>query len=203
MTGIDIAILAILLISALFAFSRGFTRETIAIFAWIGTGVGTYVVFPLAQPLAHVSIPIGWLADGVALFVVFSGFLTVSSYVSSALATRFKGGAPGVIDRSLGFGFGLARGLVVVATVFLFLGYADLDRNPPEYVVEANFFPLVDTTARTLTAFVPQAGLGGASGVALNDDPTYEAPQDATEEDGYADSERRALDQLIESTSSD
>lgn len=203
MTGIDIAILAVLLISALFAFSRGFTRETVSVFAWVTTGVATYFIFPMVRPFAHASIPVSWAADLVALFVVFSGFLMISGYVSSRLLMRFKTAEPGMLDRSLGFGFGLGRGLVVVATVFWVMGYADLDQDPPEFISQANLFPLVDTTARTLTAFVPQGTLRATSGVALESDPDYEAPQDTGEETGYADSERRALDQLIESTSSD
>jgi len=203
MTGIDIAIIIVLLISALFAFSRGFTRETISVFAWIGTGFATFFVFPMVRPFAYASIGPGLFADLVALFVVFTGFLMVSSYASSHLAARLKGGNPGTLDRSLGFAFGLARGLVVVACLFAVMGYADLDQDPPDYIVQANLFPLVDTTARTLTAFVPQATYQTASGVALEHDPAYQAPQDTDDEEGYADSERRALDQLIESTSSD
>ncbi len=203
MTGIDIGILAILLISALFAFARGFTRETIAVFAWVATGFATFILFPVVRPFAHTSINTDWMADVVALFVVFSGFLMVTTYVSSRVAQRLASANPGMVDRSLGFAFGLGRGLLVVAGAFWLMGYANLDQEPPEYVVEANFFPIVDATARSLTIFVPQTVLASASGVALEGDPTYEAPTGAAEENGYADSERRALDQLIESTSSD
>ncbi len=203
MSLVDIAILGVLLISALFAFQRGFARETIAIFAWVATGAGTYFAFPWVRPLAHNAIPFGIAADVVALFVTFFGFLWVLGFFSNRIAKTLKVAKPNSFDRSLGFAYGLARGLVLVAVGFWFLGLAGTDDEPPAFVAQASLFPLVDATAQTLSAFVPQPGAPGALGVASASDPAYEAPAGAADEDGYADSERRALDQLIESTSGD
>jgi len=203
MSLIDIAILAILLVSALFAFQRGFARESIAVFAWVATGAGTYFVFPWIRPLAQNAIPITWLADILALFVTFFGFLMFLSFVSKRLTKTLKTSKPGSFDRSLGFAFGIARGVVLVSVGFWFVGLAGNDSNPPSYVARASLFPLVDATAQALSAIVPQPGTPGAPGVASASDPAYEAPAGADEENGYADSERRALDQLIETTSGD
>ncbi len=203
MTFIDILILAALLISALFAFRRGFTREAISISAWVATGVGTYYIFPWVAPLARRSLPFGMFADIVALFVVFTGLLMVFTFISSGLAKGLKANKPSMMNRSMGFAFGLVRGLVLAAGTFWILGFTDVNSEPPSYILEANLFPLVDTTAQTLSVFLPQAGALGVQGLAYASDPTYEAPDGAADEDGYADSERRALDQLIESTSGD
>jgi membrane protein required for colicin V production len=203
MSLIDIAILATLLISALFAFQRGFARETITIFAWVATAVGTYFVFPWVRPLAQNAIPIGIAADIVALFVTFFGFLMVLSYFSKRLAGALRVNKPSQFDRALGFTFGLARGLILVAAGFWFLGFAGTDEDPPAFIAQANLYPIIDITAQAISAIVPQAGAPGAQGVASTSDPAYEARAGDADEDGYADSERRALDQLIESTSGD
>ncbi len=207
MTAIDFAILAVMLISALFAFRRGITRETVSIFAWVGTGLATYYAFPWIRPLAHASIPFGMVADVVALFVVFFGFLMLFGSLTSRLAGLVVSSKPGITERSMGFAFGLGRGLVLVAGGFWLMGFSDRDQEPPSYVVEANLFPLVDATAQSLAAFLPQGGAlaaqGRARALAYTSDPTYETPDGSADEDGYADSERRALDQLIESTSGD
>jgi len=203
MSLIDIAILGILLISALFAYQRGFARETISIFAWVATGAGTYFAFPWMRPLAQNAIPIQMLADVIALFVTFFGFLMVLSFISKRLAGKLKTNAPGGVDRTLGFAFGLARGIVLVGVSFWFLGIAGTGSQPPAYVARASLFPLVDMTAQAFSAIVPQPDGPRARGVASASDPAYEAPEGDVDENGYADSERRALDQLIESTSGD
>lgn len=203
MSLIDILILGVLLLSALFAFRRGFTRESIALFAWVATAVGTYFVFPYVRPLAQNAIPFGVVADVIALFVSFFGLLWVLSFFSRRLAGVLKTGKPGNFDRAMGFSFGLARGLVLIAAGFWFLGFAGTEEEPPAFVAQASLYPLIDTTAQAISAFVPQVGAPGAQGVASNADPAYEAPAGSDEEDGYADSERQALDQLIESTSGD
>ena len=87
MTFIDVIVLGILLISALFAFRRGFTRETVSIFAWVGTGAAAYYAFPFVRPYAHAAIPMPMVADVLALFVSFFGFLMVFGFVTSACLT--------------------------------------------------------------------------------------------------------------------
>lgn len=203
MSLIDLGILVVLLVSALFAFRRGFARETISIFAWVATGAGTYFLFPIVQPFAHNAISLGLLADVVALFVTFFGSLWILNFFSDRIADMLKVNNPGQFDRSLGFVFGIARGLVLVAVGFWFLGLAGTDEEPPAYIAEASLYPFIDITARGLSAIVPQDGAHGARGVASSSDPAYEAPAGEAEENGYDDSERQALDQLIESTSGD
>jgi membrane protein required for colicin V production len=203
MSLIDLAILAVLLVSALFAFRRGFSRESAALFGWAATLVATYFVFPFVRPFAAEAIPFGIVGDAIGLFVTFFGSLWVVSYVLKRMAGIVKAREPNNFDRSLGFVYGLGRGFVLVTLAFWFLGVAGTDRAPPGFVAQASLYPLIDTTAFVISAIVPQAGAQGARGVASNADPAYVAPAGADEENGYADSERQALDQLIESTSGD
>jgi len=200
---IDIGVLAILLISALFAFKRGFSAETISIFALVATVAGTYFLYPTVRPFAHQAISIGLLADGIALFVTFVGLFWVSGYIAKRIGGALKVNNPGQFDRSLGFVYGLARGLVLVALGFWFLGLAGTEEEPPAYVAQASIYPFVAVTADALSTIVPQVGAHGARGVASNSDQAYVAPAGSQDEDGYDDSERQALDQLIESTSGD
>ncbi len=200
---IDILIFAVLLTSALFAFKRGFSRGTITLFSWVATGAGTYFVFPIVAPLAHNAVPFPMVADVLALFVTFFGFLLALNLVGARFGRAVNSGTPGAIDRTLGFGYGLARGLVILSVCFWFFGFTSDTAEPPEWVARSSLFPLIDTTARQLTAFVPQTEGERPQGVASARERAYEAPTGEADETGYADSERNALDQLIESTSGD
>ena len=203
MDTIDILIFAVLLTSALFAFKRGFSRESITLFSWVATGVGTYFVFPAVAPIAHGAIPFPVFADVLALFVTFIGFLLGLNLLGARFGRAINSGTPGAIDRTLGFAYGLGRGLVILAVCFWFFGYTSDTSDPPDWIARSSMYPLIDTTARQLTAFVPHPGGERASGVASTRESDYVAPTGEADETGYAASERNALDQLIESTSGD
>lgn len=200
---VDVIILGVMLISALFAFSRGFAREAVSLFSWIATAVAVYYVFPIVRPYAHASIGSGVYADAMALFVVFFAFLTLLSYISSKLAGRLKTGRTGSMDRSLGFAYGLGRGLILIASLYWVLGFTTYQTEQPRFLADASLMPLVDTTARTLEAYFPSESRTYQMGLAQTADNNYVSPTSAEDEEGYASSERRALDQLIESTSGD
>ncbi len=200
---VDLIILGVMLISALFAFARGFAREAVSLFSWVSTAVAVYYVFPIVRPYAHASIGSGMVADAIGLFVVFFGFLTLLSYISSKLAGRLRSGRTGAVDRALGFGYGLSRGLVLVAGLYWVLGFTTYQSSQPRFLESASLMPLVDTTARTMEAYFPSESRTYQMGLAQAQDTTYVSPTGAEDEEGYASSERRALDQLIESTSGD
>ena len=156
MSVLDIAVIGFVGLSALFAFLRGFTREMLAIAAWIGAAFLTYRFFPALRPFvaAHISPP--WVADltaGVGLFVVA---LVVFSILSHFVSERVRGSSVGPLDRTLGLLFGIARGVLVVCLLY---GVADrfmLRESQPEWVKSARVTPLLQKGADYLVALMPQ-----------------------------------------------
>ena len=57
MNPIDIGVIAIIVLSAIFAFARGFVREALSIVAWVGAAVITFkwfdAVFAFVEPKMH------------------------------------------------------------------------------------------------------------------------------------------------------
>ena len=53
LTAFDIAAVAVIGLSVLVAFLRGFLRETLTIITWLGAGVAAYFAFPYARELAR------------------------------------------------------------------------------------------------------------------------------------------------------
>ena len=68
---LDLAVLAIVLISALLALLRGFTREVLAILSWVAAGAAAYYLHPLVLPYIRPHVPKENIAQGVAIAVVF------------------------------------------------------------------------------------------------------------------------------------
>jgi len=122
----DGGVAAILFISAVLAYSRGFVREILSIAGWIGAGVVAFYFSPQVVPLVQ-EIPIlnDIIGDNCELGVLaaFAGVFAIALVVIALFTPLISGAvqksALGSLDGGLGFLFGLARGvlLVVVALV--------------------------------------------------------------------------------------
>jgi membrane protein required for colicin V production len=156
MTWVDGVALAVLVISAIMAFWRGFVREVLGIAAWIGAVVAAFAMRPAAKPFFDSFVDPPWLADGLAVGSVFLAVLVVLTLIVNVIATRVEDSALGGVDRSLGAVFGLARGafLVVLAYIIggLFLPATD---RWPDAVLQARGLPTVMSGAQAMAALLP------------------------------------------------
>jgi membrane protein required for colicin V production len=165
MNPIDIGVIAIIVLSAIFAFARGFVREALSIVAWVGAAVIAIKwfdpVFALVDP--YVKNPLlSQVIAGVGLFVVSLVVLTViTSYI--ARLVRFSALSP--IDRTLGFIFGLARGAFIVCLAYLLLDLVPAGDRPP-WIKDAKSAQFLQQGADKLRSFLPeQLKLKSASAV--------------------------------------
>lgn len=122
----DGGVAAILFISAVLAYSRGFVREVLSIAGWIGAGIVAFYFSPQVVPLIQ-EIPVlnDIIGDNCELGILaaFAGVFAIA-LVIIALFTPLVSGAVqksalGSLDGGLGFLFGIVRGvlLIVVALV--------------------------------------------------------------------------------------
>lgn len=211
----DLAVLIILLLSAIVAFVRGFVREFLGILAWIGAAIVTLYTFPSAQPFLRQYISIEWMADLVTGLVIFIVSLVVFSTLAHFAARGVRTSALNAVDRSLGFLFGLVRGAVLVCLAYLVLIYASEDGTLPTWVEEARSRPFVEEGAAWLVELVPEGSFdsggqfGGLRrqldndlGPSLRDlsQPQPAVPnEDASDgPSGYNERQRGDLDRVIE-----
>ncbi len=162
---LDIAILVVLLISALLALFRGFVQEVLAIAAWVGAGLTAVWGLPIARiqvrPLVHPD----WLADTVAGVAIFLVSLVFYSLITHAIARRVQESALGALDRSLGVLFGLFRGAVVAVVGYIVLSLAFPPPQPgsdavlrdvrPTWIREARSLSLLDQGATLARSVIP------------------------------------------------
>lgn len=122
----DGVILGVLALSGVLAWSRGLTREALAIAGWVLAAVAALAVAPLLEPLLKeipgvgpmlaASCPISKIA---AFTVAFAAALLVLSIFTPLISQAIQDSLLGPVDRALGFVFGVARGLVLVAVAWL------------------------------------------------------------------------------------
>ncbi len=125
-TIIDAVVAAVIVLSAILAYSRGLVREGMAIAGWIGAAVAAFVFAPAAQPLIK-EIPVlgDFLGDScelsiiAAFAVVFALGLVLLSLFTPLFSSAIRNSALGGLDQSLGFLFGVLRGVVLVAVALI------------------------------------------------------------------------------------
>jgi len=125
-TLVDGIVLALIAVSAILAYARGFVREIMSIVGWIAAAVAGFAfagfVAPLVREIPVLRDVIGTsceLSILVGFVIVFAVALIVVSLFTPLLSGWVQGTAAGPIDQGLGLIFGVARGvlLVVIALV--------------------------------------------------------------------------------------
>ena len=215
LTWLDIAVAAIIIISALLAFSRGFMHEIFSVAAWVGAIFATIYGFPYLRPYARDLIGVELIADlaaGAAIFVVS---LIVFSLLTGSVTSRVKDSALNALDRSLGFLFGIIRGVVLVCLAYILIGWIWTPEERPAWLQEARSIPLIEGGAGILRSLVPghvqDAGSGAANQARSETERAMETkrmldemlspqPKSTLAEDkpGYNNTQRDEMKRLIE-----
>src|SRR5712675_332942 len=133
-TILDLVLLAVMLISGLLAMVRGFMREILSIAAWGAAALVTLYAFGKLLPTAKAYFNNDTIASVVVVAGVFVGTLIVVSIVTVRISDMILDSRIGALDRTLGFLFGLARGLLIVVVAFLFFSWLVPDKQRPDWV---------------------------------------------------------------------
>lgn len=161
----DLAVIVVLLLAAMLAFTRGMVAEVLSVAAWVGAALITLNalphVLPIAQTYIHVEMA-AYAASAVALFVVSLVVLTILGRVVSR---GVQNSGLSALDRSLGFVFGLLKGAILASVAYLF--FAWLVPNPaehPAWLQSAKTRPMLVSGAAMIYEVMPESlrkdGLG-------------------------------------------
>lgn len=119
-TAVDVGVAVLVLISAILATARGFTREVLSLATWAGAAaIAAYMYFYHSDIAArYFSEPL--VATGVTVIGTFLVALIVLHLLTMWIGDLVVDSRVGPLDRTLGFVFGAARGILicVVAAVF-------------------------------------------------------------------------------------
>jgi membrane protein required for colicin V production len=155
LTPFDVAVLLIIGVSGVLALVRGATREALTMAAWVGALVVAYSGFSYVRELAHTTIEVGWIADVVALVVVFAVPLIAFKTVASVLSEHVSERGFGMLDRVFGMAFGVVRGATIVCALYLgFVVLIEPDQRP-SWVTQATLLPYVQEGADILQGLLP------------------------------------------------
>ncbi|QGM45097.1 CvpA family protein [Methylocystis heyeri] len=153
---LDLAVIAVVLVSAMLALLRGFTREVLAIVSWVAAAAVAYYFHPLALPYIRPHVPKENIAQGLSIAAVFLVGLILVSMITVKISDVILDSKIGALDRTLGFIFGGVRGFLLAVVAFVFYGWLAPDANQPEWVRNARLKPILEAGGEKLRDLVPQ-----------------------------------------------
>src|SRR5665213_14175 len=202
-TILDLALLAVMLISGLLAMVRGFMREVLSIAAWGTAALVTLYAYPRLLPAAKNYIGGSDMIATVAVVAgVFIATLIVVSIITVRISDMILDSRIGALDRTLGFLFGLARGLLIVVVAFMFFSWLVPDKQRPDWVTGAKSRVVLQGTGDWLMSLLPDDPentiLKRFKKNKPDDEQTDTDPAAAPTGDGYTKPARDSLKKLIE-----
>jgi membrane protein required for colicin V production len=154
-TLLDVFLLAVMLISGILAMIRGFMREILSIAAWAGAAVVTLYGYSKLLPAAKQYLNNDIVAAAVTAGGLFLGTLVIISILTVRIADMILDSRIGALDRTLGFLFGLARGLLIVVVAFVFFDWLAPVKQPT-WVTEAKSRVVLKGTGQWLQSLLPE-----------------------------------------------
>jgi len=127
----------------------------LSIAAWVIAAGATLYAYAKLTPYAKSYFN----NDVVASVVVIAGTFLLTLIVVSIITVRFSDmvldSRVGALDRTLGFLFGLGRGLIIVVVAFLFFAWLVPPRTQPAWVTNAKSKVVLQSTGDWLMSMLP------------------------------------------------
>jgi membrane protein required for colicin V production len=215
LNSLDMGVGLVLLASAFLAYMRGFVHEALSVGAWVGAIFASIYAFPFLKSYTRTLIPFDLAADITTGVVAFFVTLVFLSMLTRSISRRIQDSAFNILDRSLGFLFGVLRGGVLICLLYIAMEWVAPPAEQPQWVRTARTIKLIETGASLLASLVPKAAASGAAAVQDAEQKLLDMqeaekalrgilstkPEDTppTLQEGYKRKERRDMERLIES----
>lgn len=151
----DWFLLGALVISIVIGVWRGFTREVLGLLSWILAIVAALLFAPAAEGwlAAHIATPSIRIAASYA--VVFFAALVVGAIVTALIAMAVRKSPLSGIDRVVGAGFGLVRGVLIGVLLVWVVGLTPARQDP--WWGQSALIPPLDRLAGGFQRWLPEA----------------------------------------------
>ena len=152
----DGIVIGVVLFSAILAMVRGFSREVLSIVSWGGSAAAAYYLYPMLLPYAKRYTDDERIAIVGSAAVVFLIALIIISFITMKIADFIIDSRIGALDRTLGFLFGAARGILLLVVAVAFWNWLVDPAHRPAWVNNAKSKPFLDSMVVKLETMLPE-----------------------------------------------
>lgn len=154
-TLLDGILVGFTLVSAMLAMVRGFSREVLSVVSWIAAAAAAFFFYKPVIPYVQPYIDNDKIAMAAAAGIVFIIALIVVTVITMKLADWIIDSRVGALDRTLGFLYGAARGILVVAVALMFFNWLAGDKAPA-WIAQAKSKPLLESIGAKIESLLPE-----------------------------------------------
>ena len=192
LTAFDVGVGVLVLISAILATARGLTREVLSLATWAGSAAIAIYMWQYHPEIARQYVAEPIVADIATVVVSFILSLIVLHLLTMRIADFVVDSRIGPIDRTLGFVFGVLRGILIAIVITIF-GVWLLPNNLPSWAANAQTLPHLQNMGNQLIGMLPDGleqqvtkMLKGGSGLTEGSEAPETLPDEGTDstEDG-------------------
>ena len=149
----DVVILVLIFISALFAFFRGLSLELLSISVWIISFLGSYAYSYNLINFFNKIINNILISTALSYVVAFLIIFVIFSFLTRKFSVFIKDSYVGLIDKSLGFIFGILRGYLIVGLCFFCFDYFYKGKEL-EFIDNSKIIPIIKITNNEIFRFL-------------------------------------------------
>jgi len=154
LTAFDVGVGVLILISAILATARGFTREVLSLATWAGSAAIAAYMYFYHKDIARGFIQGDLVPDAVTVIGTFLVSLIILHLITMWIADLVVDSKVGPLDRTLGFLFGVARGVLIAVVVTVF-GVWLLGAQLPTWAAQSKSLPVLQGWGNSLIALLP------------------------------------------------
>ncbi|MCK4767097.1 MAG: CvpA family protein [Desulfobacula sp.] len=154
MNAFDIAVIVIISFCLIRGLFKGLIGEVSGIIGVVAGFYGAYTYYPLITPYAEKWIENPGIRNLTAFFLLFCAILIVVSLISVLIRKFLKLVFLGWVDRTLGFVFGGAKGILIVSVLFIMI--TTFLPKSSTILTDSKFSPYVAEVSKAMTVFVSQ-----------------------------------------------
>ena len=151
----DGVVIGVTLFSAVLAMVRGFSREVLSIASWGGAAAAAYYFYPMLVPYAQKYTDDNRIAVAGSAALIFIVALIVISFITMRIADFIIDSRVGALDRTLGFLFGAARGILLLVVAVAFWNWLVDANHRPDWINNAKSKPFLDGLVAKLETVLP------------------------------------------------
>ncbi|MFT8736739.1 MAG: CvpA family protein [Zymomonas mobilis] len=117
---VDLAIIALLIISGFMGFWRGFIGAALSLFAWVAAIIAVRIGHVSGANIIHNWLGVGVFGSNLISFVLlFVSVYFVGQWLSDSIGAKVRRSFLAFPDRVLGAGFGAIKGAIIAECLFL------------------------------------------------------------------------------------
>lgn len=161
MTALDIIALLLMGGAGILGLQRGFVTESLSLIAWVAALVAVRIFHAPVRAILEGTVGTWGGASVLSFALVFGLVFWGGKLVARSLGQRTKSSIVGNLDRVLGLGFGVLKGLIGATLLYTLAAlvhdtvYGGGSKRP-EWMTQSRTYPLLDASSRMLVTFVEE-----------------------------------------------